>query len=78
MRIQTLRPYFHFRFFLYTDFYDGQKYWGGGRHTCRPCSDAHAILRSFFKVCRVDVMGTIHAVRWFTNAACNTDAGLRC
>ena len=48
MRKQTLRPFFHFRF-LYTDFYDRQKYWGGGRHPCRPCSDAHAILRSFSK-----------------------------
>ena len=35
--------------FLYTDFYDRQKYWGGGHHPCRPCSDAHAILRSFSK-----------------------------
>ena len=62
-------------FFLYTDFYDRQKYLGGGRHTCRPCSDAHAILRSFLKSY---VMWTIHEVRWFTIAACNTDAGLRC
>ena len=38
----------------------------------------YAILRSFFKVCHVDVTWTIHAVRWSTNAACNTDAGLRC
>ena len=48
MRKQTLRPFFYYRF-LHTDFYDRQKYWGSGRHPCRPCSDAHAILRSFLK-----------------------------
>ena len=63
--------------FLYTDFYDRQEYWGGYRHPCRPCSDARAILRSFSKSV-MQTSWTIHAVRWSTNAACNTDAGLRC
>ena len=39
----------------------------------RPCN-----FTQFFKVFHADVMWTIHAVRWSTNAACNTDAGLRC
>ena len=39
---------------IYTDFYDRQKYWGGGGRPCRPCSDAHDtwLLRFYTAKCK--------------------------
>ena len=45
--LQTFHPFFSFSFSVYTDFYDRQKYWGGNRRPCRPCSDAHATVSAF-------------------------------
>ena len=37
MRKQTFHSFFvHFRFSIYTDVYERQKYWGGGRRPCPP------------------------------------------
>ena len=59
-RKQTFRPFFHFRFFLYTNFYRSAKILGQRLPPLfrRPCN-----FRQFCKVCHVDVMWTIHANR---------------
>ena len=77
MRKQNFRPFFILVFFYIPIFMIGKNI-GAAAAPLPPLFGRPCNFTQFFKVCHVDVMWTIYAVRWSTNAACNTDAGLRC